>query len=122
MLSWIRNLHTYKAETFSWHSEFWLVLCPRPPQAHQELPHGQCHLFSALSLCCSLMGSTCWHGALPWAGTAGAASMDAMAHGTYCLCVGSDPNPLGGHGQLCCLLQDFREGQEIVEEQEPFTL
>lgn len=50
------------------------------------------------------------------AGPAGAASMDAVAHGTYCLCVGSDPDPLGGWGQLCCLLQDFREGQEIVEE------
>lgn len=40
----------------------------------------------------------------------------------HCLCVGSDPDPLGGWGQLCCLLQDFREGQEILEEQEPFTL
>lgn len=48
--------------------------------------------------------------------------MDAVTHGTYCLCVGSDTDPLGGWGQLCCLLQDFREGQEIVEEQEPFTL
>lgn len=48
--------------------------------------------------------------------------MGATAHGTYCLCVGCDPYPLGGCRQLCCLLQDFREGQEIVEEQEPFTL
>lgn len=46
MLSWIRNLHTYKAETFSWHSEFWLVLGPHPPQAKQELPQGHGHLFS----------------------------------------------------------------------------
>lgn len=32
MLSWIKNLHTCKAETFSWHSEFWLVLGPHPPR------------------------------------------------------------------------------------------
>lgn len=40
MLSWIKNLHTCKAETFSWHSELWLVLGPHPPQAQQECPRG----------------------------------------------------------------------------------
>lgn len=48
--------------------------------------------------------------------------MGALAHGSYYLCVGCDPDPFAGWGQLCCLLQDFREGQEIVEEQEPLTL
>ena len=40
----------------------------------------------------------------------------------HCLCVGCDPEPLAGWGQLCCLLQDFWEGQEVAEEEEPFTL
>lgn len=40
MLSWIKNLHTCKEETFSWHSELWLVLGPYPPQAQQECPRG----------------------------------------------------------------------------------
>lgn len=48
--------------------------------------------------------------------------MGALARGTYCLCVGCDTNSLAGWVQLCCLLQDFREGQKIVEEQEPLTL
>lgn len=56
MLSWIRNLHTCKAETFSWHSEFWLVLGPHPPQAQQELSPGALQsILSALGLCCLQM-------------------------------------------------------------------
>lgn len=44
MLSCIRNLHTYKAES-CWHDRVWLVLGPCPPQVQQEQPQGCCSLF-----------------------------------------------------------------------------
>lgn len=45
MLSWIRNLHTCKTNSFCWHGRVWLVLGPSPPQAQQEQPQGCCSLF-----------------------------------------------------------------------------
>lgn len=70
MLSWIRNLHTCKAETFLWHSEFWLLVGPHLPPAQQELPQGHCNL-------------SCQHWscvAHPWAAPAG---VELCIHGTW---------------------------------------
>ena len=120
MLRWIRNLHTCKTESCCWHGGVWPVLGPSPPHMQQE-KHRVGAVSSLSSTPTSLTGGQ--HPvALSWAGTAGAAPVGALARGTHHLRVGCDPDPLGGCGQLCCLLQDFREGQEIVEEQEPFAL
>lgn len=111
MLSWIRNLHTCNVELLLvqglWPAWSHPVQCeqrrvchlPRDPPQHPP----------------------CRGRALP-RGRALGAPMGALGCCTHCLGVGCDPEPLAGCGQLCCLLQDFREGQEVVEKQEPFSL
>lgn len=105
MLSWIRNLHTCNTE---------LVLVKGPGQA-AAIP------WSCLPPRDPPQHPPCEHGASP-RGRALRAPMGALARGTYCLGVSCDPVPLAGRGQLCCLLQDFGERQEVVEKQEPFSL
>lgn len=122
MLSWIRNLHTCNRESCCWHGRVGLLLGPSPPHAQQEQPQGAVASFLGTARVTHWWAAPCGCAAVPWAGTVGVAPMGALECGTYRLCVGRDPDPLAGRGQLRCLLQDFREGQEVVEEQEPLTL
>lgn len=117
MLSWIRNLHTCKTGKLLLAQQGMAGLGPFPLQAEQEQPQEYCCLLITAPMSfASRQHSATMEPCL------GLGLLGAMARGTYCLCAGCDPDPLGGCWQLSCLLQDFREGQKIVEEQEPFAL